>query len=129
MCLIIKCLLPYNVCMYLISIFFHTLQQSYAHTNSPSEEYIKTKAVIYGRGTNKKITAYQAEINSAAIKLALADPSLLQSCKALLEHAHSKVNVEYKFKKGTSRSKLINDAKPPAKHHRTLDSIRTRHIG
>lgn len=106
--------------------FSHLAAKSYPYKFS---EYIKSKAVIYGRDSSKKITTYQAQINSEAIKLALADPSLLQSRKALLEHARSKVNVNYRFKKGKSRSNSINNAKPPPKHQRTSDSIRTKHIG
>ena len=100
---------------------------------SSSEEYVKSKAIIYGCDPSKRITPYQSQINSAATELALADPSLLQSRKALLEHARRKVNIDYKFKKGKSRSKSAcasgDDTPPLPKYQKTSETIRTRHIG
>lgn len=95
-------------------------QQSHGRVeHSASDQYIKSKAVIYGRDPNKKITLYQKQVNTAAIELALADPSILQNCKLLLERARSKINDSgYKFKKGRSRSKLqvTNDTRESPKH-------------
>ena len=99
--------------------------------NSPSDDYVRSKAIVYGRESSKKITFYQEQINNASIELALSDPSLLQSRKTLLERARTILNANYKFKKGKSRSKVLSvscELPPPKKHPRTSDSLRTRHI-
>ena len=70
---------------------------------------MKTRAIIYGRNNDKKITKYQENINSAAVELALQDPNLLLSRQKLLNLARAKLNEEYAFKKGKSRSKQLKD--------------------
>ena len=52
---------------------------------------MKTRAIIYGRNNDKKITKYQENINSAAVELALQDPNLLLSRQKLLNLARAKV--------------------------------------
>ena len=89
---------------------------------------MKTHAIIYGRNNDKKITKYQENINSAAVELALQDPNLLLSRQKLLNLARAKLNEEYAFKKGKSRSKQLKDSPPAPKRPKTSQSIRSKHI-
>lgn len=58
---------------------------------TPGEEYIRSKALIYGRNPSKKLTKYQEHVNRAAIELALNDPNVLASRQSLLRLAQDKV--------------------------------------
>ena len=98
-----------------------------------SDEYIRTRATIYGRTPRKKVTPYQEEMNKAAYELALEDPNLLLSRQALIDRARTKVNAVYKFKKGKSRSKKLpsssesSDSVP--KRQKTTETMRENHVG
>ena len=89
---------------------------------------MRANAIIYGRDPRKKITYYQEQVNSAAIKLALSDPGLLESHKTLLERARNRV-VEggYNFIKGKSRSKQSNDP-PKLKFEKSTECMRKQNI-
>ncbi len=97
--------------------------------SNPSDDYVRVEAKIYGRNPAKKATDYQAEINDAAIELALEDPNLLMSRQRLLELARTKVrNDVYKFKKGKSRSKQAQCDAPAPKRAKTSATLRVKHV-
>ena len=100
-------------------------------TCSLGEEYIRSKAVIYGRDPTKKITKYHQEVNKTAVELALRDPDLLLSKQKLISVARSKVNEHYDFKKRKSRSKQSQsqDSGLASKQSKTSESFRMKHIG
>ncbi len=97
--------------------------------SNPSDDYVRVEAKIYGRNPTKKVTDYQAEINDAAIELALEDPNLLMSRQRLLELARTRVrNDGYKFKKGKSRSKQAQCDAPAPKRAKTSATLRVKHV-
>ena len=110
-------------------IFFYL--QDEGGQNKLSDEYIRTRAMIYGRQPGKKMTPYYEEMNKAAYELALEDPNLLLSRQELVNSARTKVNEVYKFKKGKSRSKQQEGSSSShvPKRQKTTESIRAQHIG
>ena len=68
-------------------------------------------------------------MNKASIELASSDPNLLQNKQKLIEQARLKVNAEYTFKKGKSRSKLSQTDVSGPKRQKTSESLWIKHIG
>ena len=96
--------------------------------STPSDEYIRNQAKIYGRDPNKKITPYQEQVNAVALQLALENPDNLLTRQKLIELAREKVNEVYNFKKGKSRSKKSESSATAPKRIKTSEAVRTRHI-
>ena len=95
------------MCMYMLLCIVYYVSHTSCVSLTPcyltperlGQEYVKTRAIIYGRNNDKKITKYQENIDSAAVELALENPNLLLSRQKLLNLARAKVNEEYDFKK------------------------------
>ena len=76
---------------------------------SDTESYIRGKAVLYGaQNPSLALTTHQKKMNEASQGLALANPSLLNDRRKLIELARSKVDDDgYTYKHGKSRSKHL----------------------
>ena len=98
-----------------------------------TEDYIRKQAHIYGRDPKKELTEYQKRINTAAEQLALNNPILLHTRRALLEAAREMVDESgYVYKKGKSRSKQLNPSAeeliPRPKRQKTTEVLRQDRI-
>ena len=83
---------------------------------------MRNKAKIYGRDSTRKLTDYQIQINAAATELAIENVNFLESRHLLLQTARDKVHQKgYVYKKGKSRSKVINP-ETPKKRVKTTES-------
>lgn len=87
-------------------------------------------AKIYGKNINRNLTSYEIAVSEEAGKLALDDPSLL--CKRDVLYDKAKENVRcsstFVFKKGRSRSNVVDQPTPPLKRRYTNESCREDHI-
>ncbi|KAL7333083.1 hypothetical protein PS15p_202035 [Mucor circinelloides] len=86
-------------------------------TTIPStEEFIITNATIYGKKTSRALTSYEEAINRASIQLALENPLLISKKGDLFDLAKKKLLEEgYRYKRGSSRSKLKEKTISPPK--------------
>ncbi|KAG1076472.1 hypothetical protein G6F42_025511 [Rhizopus arrhizus] len=86
-------------------------------TTIPStEEFIIANATIYGKKTSRALTSYEEAINRASIQLALENPLLISKKGDLFDLAKKKLLEEgYRYKRGSSRSKLKEKTITPPK--------------
>ena len=88
--------------------------------------------MIYGKGSTRVLTPYEAAVDEASAKLALEDLSLLIKRDVLYEQAKEAVrnHTTSTFKKGKSRSTLSTerDEEKLTKRKYTIDSFRKDHI-
>ena len=94
-------------------------------------QYILSKAKIYGRDPERKLTKYEQSINDTAAQIALENPDMLLSKQKLLEEARKKLNDSgYDYKKGKSRSKQLksssesDESTPAPKRVKTTEALR-----
>ncbi|CAB5375953.1 uncharacterized protein OCT59_018780 [Rhizophagus irregularis] len=100
------------------------------NTSAASKDVIIHHATIYGKNSPRQLTSYEQAINSAAIELALQDPTLVANKGALFDKAKAKLLLGgYSYKRGASRSKLNPNApKPGSRASRaTLRAKRNAH--
>ena len=69
---------------------------------------VRSQAVIYKKQDITPLTDYQKRINEEAQNFCENNPSMLRNRSKLLEVARARVNENYQFKKGASRSKKVN---------------------
>lgn len=92
-----------------------------------TEEYISQQARIYGRD-RAKVTRHQQQVNEATVKLALENPSLLNSRQKLLEEARKRDG--YVHRKGRSQSIHLCDGQEESapKQPKTSETFRLKCI-
>lgn len=105
--------------------------------STDSEAYIRNKAILYGANNPSLVlTPHQQKMNSASQSIALANPSLLNDRRKLMELARSKVDDDgYLYKHGKSRSKHLRSesdtstsSDPKVKRTRTSEAERLQRI-
>ena len=104
---------------------------------SDTESYIHSKAVLYGaKNPSLALTNHQKKMNEASQGLVLANPSLLNDRRKLIEFARSKVDDDgYTYKHGKIRSmhvRLESDTStcsgPRVKRTKTNETERLQRI-
>lgn len=81
-----------------------------------TKEFIISHATIYGKKKNRLLTSYEEAINNAALQLALENPLLISKKGDLFDLAKKKLLQDgYRYKRGSSRSKLKDSTKHPSK--------------
>lgn len=81
-----------------------------------TREFIISHATIYGKKKNRQLTSYEEAINNAALQLALENPLLISKKGDLFDLAKKKLLEDgYRYKRGSSRSKLKDSTKHPSK--------------
>ena len=85
-----------------------------------NEEEIRKQACLFGK-SKKELTKYQQKMNEVAGDLCVKEPHLLSSKGKLIEIARTKLHESgYIYKKGKSRSKVIN---PPMENQSTREKV------